>query len=629
MVLATIFGLPFVRLRAALPEELFAGSVGQALGRRAGLSVRGLVDAQQANFDVMTQLARGLSCRGARGEQIPTFDAEDEPQREWSVDGSATQSKPPAQAAPLSRTAGLADEAGAPADDGGGPASPDQLVGTALVLAFMSNAKTLPVVELARRQRAASAHFAGVKLEGIAHDFDALLAIFTVMLSPGNLSSRGDWLEKSRLWRLIILQQADGGWCSNDSLAFALEAHSGHRRPPREAPSKCATLLSLLAGGDLDDAIDQALTSSDEEEEAEAQAGEEKQHPAEKRAADCPLTFSKSAVRRRMPRALLALNAAYNRQQAELAQEAARMALARLEWDIAQQKLQVLRGAADEQARRDAAAAALRRERREAAALADQACAPALFSSAAVVDTLQQAGTQLQQQLRHMAGSLQSSAASTRLALWPPSVLPRSEASGTTLASFDARSAKPRRLRPRVPVERIWATVLVMSVLEELDSCWLADEDAEPERTIVDAGRAFLETQAASNRRLRRLLKSGDLQAAAERARKDWSAIQDYNVGQLRDTEVINKFTALTHMQRASARIVRSMMTDHGVRHAFACVACACARAARACARASLLSASRPCINRLSQHSSTRTATLRGGNGARLAACTRSLGCVH
>ena len=33
--LATVFGLPFVRLRAALPEVMFAGSVGSALGRLA------------------------------------------------------------------------------------------------------------------------------------------------------------------------------------------------------------------------------------------------------------------------------------------------------------------------------------------------------------------------------------------------------------------------------------------------------------------------------------------------------------------------------------------------------------------------------------------------------------------
>jgi hypothetical protein len=35
-------------------------------------------------------------------------------------------------------------------------------------------------------------------------------------------------------------------------------------------------------------------------------------------------------------------------------------------------------------------------------------------------------------------------------------------------------------------------------------------------------------------------------------------------VAALRETDVINKFTALTHIQRSSARVVRSVMTDHG-----------------------------------------------------------------
>jgi hypothetical protein len=47
--LSGVFGLPFVRLRAAIPEEAFAGSIGQAVGRKAGLSVQGLADASDDN----------------------------------------------------------------------------------------------------------------------------------------------------------------------------------------------------------------------------------------------------------------------------------------------------------------------------------------------------------------------------------------------------------------------------------------------------------------------------------------------------------------------------------------------------------------------------------------------------
>lgn len=40
--LCSRFGIPFVRLRAAVPEEWFAGSVAHAVGRREGVSVESL-----------------------------------------------------------------------------------------------------------------------------------------------------------------------------------------------------------------------------------------------------------------------------------------------------------------------------------------------------------------------------------------------------------------------------------------------------------------------------------------------------------------------------------------------------------------------------------------------------------
>jgi hypothetical protein len=110
----------------------------------------------------------------------------------------------------------------------------------------MSNTKVLRVAELARRTAAASAHLAGVRLPGIDRCFDELLDLFKVMLSPGNLSSRGDWLEKSRLWRLILLQQSDGSFKSTESLAFALQAHEG-AVPPRPKPkSKLRQLIAAF-----------------------------------------------------------------------------------------------------------------------------------------------------------------------------------------------------------------------------------------------------------------------------------------------------------------------------------------------------------------------------------------------
>jgi hypothetical protein len=152
-----------------------------------------------------------------------------------------------------------------------------------------------------------------------------------------------------------------------------------------------------------------------------------------------------------------------------------------------------------------------------------------------------------------------------------------------TTPAISAATPPQRRVltRARLPVERIWSTLLALAVLEELDSCWLTDDEAGVARSVVDAGRGFLEAQSRADRRVRKLLKSGTVHAVAKRALKQWRAIQIGQVAALRDADIINRFTALTHMQRASARIVRSIMTDHG------CVAAACFDCRSVCGAAS------------------------------------------
>jgi hypothetical protein len=434
----------------------------------------------------------------------------------------------------------------------------------------MANAKLLPVVQLSARHAAASAHFSGVTLRDVDHDFDALYSMFLIVLSPGNLSGRDDWLEKSRLWRCILLQRADGGWDLSQSLAFALQAHKGAKPPPKPPKSKLRTLLGALLGDDdmddlLDDAIEDAMTSSEEEEEA----AKEQQAAKSTDVIDCPLTFSRTAIRHRLPKALLALNDGYNRRQAQ-------------QLTAQQATLRQMAAAAERQRVADA---------EEAAALAAAALATVPPAS------VEPAGFPLQTQFVALCGSISDTITTVVTGIPPP--VPRERApppptraaspppSVATSASDTSRtSRRERRVRPRVPVERIWATVLALNTLEEMDSCWLVDDDApEPWRTVVDAGAEFLQAQAALDRRVRKLLKGDELKAAAERARKDWRAIQEHNVGLLRDTDVINRFTALTHIQRGSARVVRSLMTDHG-----------CVRAClRACVRACVLRTGRKC----------------------------------
>jgi hypothetical protein len=63
-----------------------------------------------------------------------------------------------------------------------------------------------------------------------------------------------------------------------------------------------------------------------------------------------------------------------------------------------------------------------------------------------------------------------------------------------------------------------------------------------------------------------------------------WKDVVDHNISELRQTEVLDRFTAVTHLQRATGRVVKSLMTDHGASRrpaALACNAC-CARQQRA-----------------------------------------------
>jgi hypothetical protein len=377
--------------------------------------------------------------------------------------------------------------------------------------------------------------------------------MFVVMLSPGNLSNRGDWLEKSRLWRFILLQRSDGGWDMSESLAFALQAHEGPRPPPAPPSSKLRILLGALMGDDdhgdaLDDAIEDLMTSSSDDEAA----NEADEKPAKAaNVTDCPLSFSRAAIRQHMPRPLMALNDEFKRQQAEAAA-----------------------AAAAEAARQEEAT---RRQAERTERIARRKARDALL--AAELET--QSSADPAQVMRRMwetfdAGVLHLSQLRAPLPLQIVERAPSwssqqpSEAHERSLRSLQvpevlALQVPPKRRRPRahIPVERIWATVLALNTCEELDSCWLVDDEAEQMRTIVDAGREFLDAQASADRRVRKLLRSGALQKAAEKARKDWRAIQNAHVAALRDADVINRFTALTHVQRGSARVVRSLMTDH------------------------------------------------------------------
>ena len=127
--MSVVFGMPFARLRAALPDEFFVADLTAALGRRHGFSASGM----QAS----TRWHRDLLNKRKRSKRLSTMK--------------------------LKGAAGLSD------DEGATPMASDlpqeellrleEFIGTALVLAFLQVTQLMPVVDIAKRRSAADAHF--------------------------------------------------------------------------------------------------------------------------------------------------------------------------------------------------------------------------------------------------------------------------------------------------------------------------------------------------------------------------------------------------------------------------------------------------------------------------------------
>jgi hypothetical protein len=277
--LSAVLAFPFARLRVALPAEMLQGSVAQCLGLKSGLSAKGMQDCAEAMSAVHATLSKGFfSLFGDDGnKRIPELHLE------RSADGDCGEFL----SAMRHRLAPIADEAGS-------HPSPERMVGTALTLAHLANQRAMNIVELGERRAAASSYFRGVKIPGIDHDFEKLLGFFMLMLGDdaGALTPRKSWLVTARLWRFVLLQQSDGSWDASTSLAFALGAHDGPLPPPQT--SWFGRLKALVSK--LDD------LEADEVSEGDAGplvAGDEGGEEAAVH--DCPLTFQRSAIIRRMP----------------------------------------------------------------------------------------------------------------------------------------------------------------------------------------------------------------------------------------------------------------------------------------------------------------------------------------
>ena len=206
-----MLGIPFARLRFALPDEMLSWDMPVALGRMYGLSRSGW-EVMAADLKEKLPSLFG-SFRRTRRVRMSQLD--------------------PAVAEEMERTRQAM-------------ITMEEFVGTAVVLAFLQVAALMPVAELGERASAARQHFEGVRtaagrdfnttrtecvplcrvlrcrLRAPAHSPAALLwrkNSFVTLLSPGILNTAKKWLPRARLWKLILCQNVAGYWCVSRSQA--------------------------------------------------------------------------------------------------------------------------------------------------------------------------------------------------------------------------------------------------------------------------------------------------------------------------------------------------------------------------------------------------------------------------
>jgi hypothetical protein len=117
-------------------------------------------------------------------------------------------------------------------------------------------------------------------------------------------------------------------------------------------------------------------------------------------------------------------------------------------------------------------------------------------------------------------------------------------------------------------VERVWTTLLVLSVLQRFSECCLfSDEDDLIELTIVDGGLQWLEAHAAVHPALAAALEDGSLQRRASNLTARWQAVLGKRVEEIRSADSITSHLSLSHLQRTSTEVAHALISRHGAPH--------------------------------------------------------------
>jgi len=600
--LAAVFGMPFMRLRLALPEEMLPGAIGEALGRRAGLSPANFKANKDDEDVVMKRIVAGLKKSFGikpRAGRIPRTSA-----------AGPDDAVDPV----LQKLKSMEDgETGCALPEHKQPLDTADVVGTALAMAFMATCSVLPSPELAAARAKASHVLRGVPTGVERLDFDGLYDHFSVMLTSGNLNTRSEWLKRARMWRLLLTQSGDGSWGPSANVAFSLYACD-----PEEL-ERAKTLLRhkyafLGRIADLLDSDDE-MVESDEGEDAEFDQDFDKpkseedsrsaRHSPSKRLSpselrmrnrilprafriwrsmaelsrnadlqargfalpaeapkDCLLTTSAAPLVLCMPRELRLVRSAEARRQRELAAE-------KLKPRVKAPKPKpppMLAGFGNK-------LATLNNELMPAAPppppdglLAEPPRLRSkleLLAAVASADTPAVQPPSLREQLQTLTHGMhvdeeQPPDAPDALRAATPS------SSGNGGGDSEHDEADDEAPPPPLDVERVWVTLLVLSVLQRFGECALFTADDDPnERTIVDAGYAYLETASAHYPSLAAALERGALQKCAENTTARWQAVLGQRVAEVRAADALTSHMTLAHVQRTSAEVTRALVLRH------------------------------------------------------------------
>jgi hypothetical protein len=117
-----------------------------------------------------------------------------------------------------------------------------------------------------------------------------------------------------------------------------------------------------------------------------------------------------------------------------------------------------------------------------------------------------------------------------------------------------------------VDADRVWTTMCCVALLETLNVSYLWT-DGEPypaiERTMVDAGREWVEAQAAETPSLAAALEDGALAKAATRAMTLWHRAWERRVDELRRADAITAHHTASFVHRSGTELMRAVCTKH------------------------------------------------------------------